>query len=94
MATKGNGHLQQAGRFIACKLKYTLPFPFLPVNIDYWAALPYVVDADINYAKNILQNSQYHRTQLTKIIRYAREYLRDKSSPLNCTDFINIDIVL
>ncbi len=92
MATKGTGHLQMAGRYLACKLRYTNPFPFLPMTVEHWTGLPYEVEADINYANEILQNPQYDRRQLVKIIRYAKVYLCDKS--LICTNFVNLNYIL
>ncbi len=92
MAAKGIGRLQAAGRYMACSLKHTNPSPFLPMTIEHWAGLPYVVDADINYAKDLLQESPFNRRQLIKIIRYARKNLQDKL--LDCTNFINLKAIM
>jgi len=92
MPTKGTGQLQTLGKYLACKLKHTNPFPFLPIKIEHWASLPYVVDADINIIKNILQDSQFNRRQLVKIIHYARIFMQQKS--LDCTCFIDLNTVL
>jgi hypothetical protein len=37
MPTKGTGQLQTLGKYLACKLKHTNPFPFLPIKIEHWA---------------------------------------------------------